>query len=105
MTSCDGGTMDDAEKPGLRLVEGDEPWVTADVVAKACGLHPKTIHKLADYCEGFPVIRVGSRHKRYVVAEVKDFIRRHPERLAEAAAMRSLKAAKRRGPKREKGDA
>lgn len=78
--------------PSLRLVD-DEPWVSCEVVAKSVGLSPKTIYRLANAGIGFPVIPLGAK-KRFVISEVKAFLRNNPEKLAEAAAAHTLRTLK-----------
>lgn len=94
--------MESENRGGLRAV-GDEPWVACTEVARACGVSTKTIYRLADAGVGFPFIPVGSRNKRFVVSEVKAWIRAHPDLVAKAAAERGLKEA--RSSKPRKGDA
>lgn len=96
--SLHGGNMETTEKssadnPRLRVV-GDEPWVKIEAVAEAVGLSPKTIYRLCNAGIGFPVIPLGGRVRRYVISEVKAFLRGNPDKVAQAAAAHTLRTHK-----------
>lgn len=93
-----------SEASKLRLV-GDEPWATCAELARATGLSCKTLYRLADLCEGFPVVRIGGRTKRFVISEVKRFIVENPDKVAEASARHTLKTALAGARRQKKGDA
>src|SRR4051812_35136612 len=85
-----------------------EDWVGAQAVASATGLHVKTIYRLALTVEGFPVIPIGPREKRFVVSAVKAFIAEHPERMRAAseeyATKRNVAASRKKAPAKKNGN-
>ncbi len=81
----------------LRVVAPDEErWLTCAEVAPLCGLSSKTLYRLADAGIGFPAIRVGTRNWRFVLSEVKAFIRGNPDAIARASAEHGMNRAPRK---------